>query len=444
MILLLLQTSLAFAQFEDFPKEGNGVLTGGLGLNWIDGKPYYSITFRPEVSFANFGVGLDIKLDIDEDGNLRKENYNEASDYLSIIRYLRYGYKNDPLYIKLGALDYYTLGHGSMMYRYNNSPTFDARKIGLVLDLDLGMGGIETIYSHFGEAGVAGIRGYIRPLKLTPLQETPILSNIEVGVSYAGDYNAYAGVTSGFYDPLLKDFVADEDKGNINIVGADIGVPISLTDFSTLEFYIDYAQILNFGSGTALGTIYTIKGLGILDAYARLERRFNGKNYIPSYFNSLYEIERFSVDETTGSFTSKASLLKSINDPVNGYFGEAGIRILNMIDVVAGYQSRDKSPKNGVLHITAEIIPEDFPFVARAGYDKINIEDETAVFDLDDNSYCYTELGYKPVPYLIVSLLYSWTYTPIRDSDEKIIGYEPQKRIEPRVSLVYPLKFGEG
>jgi len=45
------------------------------------------------------------------------------------------------------------------------------------------------------------------------------------------------------------------------------------------------------------------------------------------------------------------------------------------------------------------------------------------------------------MPYLIVSLVYSWMFTPLRGADDTIIGYEPQKRIEPRVSFVYPFNF---
>ena len=243
---------------------------------------------------------------------------------------------------------------------------------------------------------------------------------------------------------LNKEFIVSNDKGSINIIGADIGIPFTLADVTTLELYVDYAQILNFGSGTAIGAIFNFDGSGIVDAYARLERRFNGKNYIPSYFNSLYEIDRFSVNERTGGFNSKVAELNSINDPVNGYFGEAGIKIINMLELVAGYQARDKTPKNGVFHLTAQLVPEDLPFIARAGYDKVNIEDESKVFVFDDNSYMYTELGYKPLPYLAVSLLYSWTYTPVRDNDDKIIGYETQERIEPRISFVYPLDFNGG
>ena len=68
--------------------------------------------------------------------------------------------------LRLGALDYYTLGHGSIMYQYNNCPSYDSRKIGLVLDIDFGNFGFESIYSRFAEAGVMGIRGYVSPLKI--------------------------------------------------------------------------------------------------------------------------------------------------------------------------------------------------------------------------------------------------------------------------------------
>ena len=192
-IFVLSFSSLSFSQW-GYPRQNTGELTGGLGLNWIDGELFYSLYFTPEISFLNFGVGLDLKLDINSKGNLRKENFNEFSDYLSIIRYLRYGLKNDPVFIKLGALDYYTLGHGSIMYLYNNSPTYDVRKIGLVFDIDFGQFGFESIYSRFGEAGVAGLRGYVRPLKFSSAGDIPILGNLEVGVSYAGDFNENAGL----------------------------------------------------------------------------------------------------------------------------------------------------------------------------------------------------------------------------------------------------------
>ncbi len=437
-IALLLFISTAYPQIDQYqyPRPGQGNIDGGLGLNWIDGQLYYRLHFFPELSLGNFGVGLDLNLDIDKNGNLRKEDYNQLSDYLSIIRYIRYGMKHDPLYIKLGALDYYTLGHGSILYQYNNSPSIDNRKIGLVTDIDFGDFGFESIYSTFAEAGVVGIRGYIRPLKFTSLGDVPILGNLEVGGTYAGDFNKYSGIVFGPWGGAPLPY--QENKGSMQIVGLDLGLPIIRSSLLDLQLYTDYAKIINFGSGVSAGIQIDMNGLGILNASAKLERRFNQAHYMPSYFNSLYEIQRYNGE----AFTSKATLLANITDPDNGVFGELSLHFMGLLDVTGSYQRLDKTPNSGILHMVANVSPQGFSLVARAGYDKLNIGNESQLFKVDDNSYMYFELGYKPNPYMIVSLRYNWTFTPVRDANNNIIDYKPQKRIEPRVSFVFPFSVG--
>lgn len=438
--IVLIGSSFTFSQIDRYPLPNEGNLAGGLGLNWIDGELHYTLHFRPEISFANFGVGLDLNLDFDSKGNLRKENFNEFSDYLSVIRYVRYGLKNDPLFVKLGALDYYTLGHGSIMYRYNNSPGFDTRKIGLVLDVDFGNFGFESIYSRFGEAGVVGLRGYTRPLKFSTAGSLPVIGNLEVGVTYSGDFHENTGVMQVLNQQTNQ--LEKKDEGSINIVGFDIGLPLVSTGMLGIDLYFDYAKILDYGSGTAAGIIFTFNGIGLIDAQAKLERRFNNDKYIPSYFNSFYEIERFKEDTTAGIVSSKISRLANMTTADNGFYGELGISVLGLFDILGNYQRLDKDPKSGILQLTASVMPEGTPVVARAGYDKINIQDEKDLFKLDDRSYLFFELGYKPVEYLLVSMVYSWTFTPIRDKDDKVIDFTPQKRIEPRISFIYPFSFG--
>ncbi len=444
-ILLFLFTVTGFAQYqnefmEQFPRPCQGYFGGGAGLNWIDGQLYYTLRFMPEISLGNFGAGLDLRLDFDKNGNLRKEDFNEFSDYLSIIRYLRYGLKNDPVYVKLGALDYYTLGHGSIMYQYNNSPSLDVRKIGLVFDVDFGNIGFESIYSQFGEAGVVGIRGYVKPLKFSEAGSIPIIGDLEVGATYAADYNQYAGAEAGFYNPSTRKIQITSDEGSVNIVGLDLGFPIVSTSLAKLVLYMDYSKIINFGSGVATGIAFTSSGMGLVSISAKLERRFNNPHYLPSYFNSLYEIQRFSVDTSSNSspVQSKVQILASDFDPGNGYYGELGINVAGLFNILGSYQRLDKYPESGILHISADISPQDLSFIARAGYDKTNIKNEKDLFTLDDRSYLYAELGYKPYPFMIVSMVYIWTFSPVRDKDDNIIDYRPQKRIEPRVSFVFP------
>jgi hypothetical protein len=436
------------AQFQSYVDPNQGVIAGGFGMTWINGQPNYTFMFRPEVAFANFGVGLDLRLEFTPDGKIRHENFNEFSDYLSVIRYVRYGNKKDPVYARLGALDYSTLGHGSILYMYNNSPSFDVRKTGLEFDADFNTFGFETVYGNFAQAGVTGIRGFIRPIKLTELQSIPLISNFEVGATYVADFDQHSRVTSAHFDPVAKKLIYN-DEGTMSIMGFDLGLPIRLSSSFTLTPYFDFAKIINFGSGSATGLKLDFNGMGLVTASAKLERRFNGDQYIPAYFNSFYEIERLMVDPSTGlptnpadTIISKAARLKNIKSGDNGFYGELFVRVLGTFDVLGSYQRLDKDPKSGILHLTTDISPEDGSYVLRAGYDKIRIADEKDLFTLDDRSYLYAEAGYKPVSFMLVSLVYNWTFSPVRNGDDKVVGYQPQKRIEPRVSFCYPFNVG--
>lgn len=418
-----------YSQFNQFPNPNKGDLTGGLGMTWIDGQPFYAFRFRPEISFAKIGVGLDLNLEFSSQGKLRKENFNETSDYLSIIRYVRYGMKKDPVYVKLGALDFYTLGHGSIMYQYNNSPSFDTRTIGAVVDLDFNKFGFESIYTNFAQAGVLGMRGYVRPLQYTSAASIPIIGNLEVGATFAGDFNKNSGKV---IVPLsIFSLQKIDDNGSVSIVGLDLGLPLFNFSMANASLYFDYVKIMDFGSGAASGIILGLNGLGIFNASAKLERRWNNDQYMPAYFNSLYEIERY-----TENVSSKATTLKYMNAAENGYYGELGISVLGTFNVIGGLQKLDNHD-GGILHLTADVAPSGFSFIARAGYDKIFI-DGADVFKLNDRSILFTELGYKPYSFMIVSMVYQWTFTPIRNLDKEIVGYKPQKKIEPRISFVYP------
>lgn len=451
VLITLVFFQTAKAQFQHYVDPNQGMIEGGFGLTWIDGKPNYTFMFRPEIAFANFGVGLNLRMEFTPEGKIRTENFNEFSDYLSVIRYVRYGYKKDPVYARLGALDYATLGHGSILYLYNNSPSFDVRKVGLEFDVDLNTFGFESVYSNFAQAGVVGVRGYLRPLKLTEMRDIPILSNLEVGGSYVTDLDEHSGITSARYDTAAKKLRTLEDQGATTIVGFDIGLPIRVTSGLTFTPYFDYAKILDYGHGTAAGLMLDFSGAGLVNVKAKLERRFNGDHYLPGYFNSFYEIDRFKLDPANGNFVnkkdtiiSKAARLKALKSVGNGFYGELLVRILGTFDVMGSYQRLDKDPTSGILHLSTDVSPMDASYVLRAGYDKVRIQNEKDLFTLDDRSYLYAEVGYKPIPFIVVSLVYNWTFSPIRNGDDKIIDYKPQKRIEPRVTFVYPFDVGGG
>src|SRR5262245_22111147 len=74
-----------------------GTITGGIGLSTIDGQSYFTINFRPELASGKFGMGLDVMLRFDsETGDLRAQDWDQSYDWFRVLRYVRYGFKQNP------------------------------------------------------------------------------------------------------------------------------------------------------------------------------------------------------------------------------------------------------------------------------------------------------------------------------------------------------------
>ena len=404
-------------------------VTGGVGMTIIDGKPYYLFHLFPELSFGKIGLGLDINIRVGEDGKIRSGDFNDAYDYLRLIRYIRYGNKNEPWYARVGSIDYARLGHGSIMYMYRNSSSYDLRKVGIEFDADFQKIGFESMYSDVGGAGVFGVRGYVRPLQFTDAASIPIIGGLEAGATLASDFNKDANVTWGDVGGTTR--LAD-GGGALSIVGFDLGLPLLSHDIVRSTLYADYAKIISYGGGATVGLSLGLRGLGLFTVDAKYERRFVGDQFLPSYFDAFYERERYQTIDTS-HFMSKAQLLKNVQS-FEGYFGEVFISVLNTFNIIGGYQSPVGVRNAGTLHMelqTSQALPG---ILLSGGYDKKNIG---TIFKLDNNSLLYAQVGYKPVPYMVVSMLYQWTWTEVRDDvTGNVIGYQAQKRIEPKVDFV--------
>ena len=98
-----------------------------------DPVTYQSLSLYPEFIFGKIGVGLALEFNyrfVDDEGEssfeLREEDWVPEGNqsfldlYLPLFRYVRYGYKGDPLYAKIGSINDGTLGTGFMMANYSN------------------------------------------------------------------------------------------------------------------------------------------------------------------------------------------------------------------------------------------------------------------------------------------------------------------------------------
>jgi len=422
--------SAAHAQYADagFGYWGNqqaNSLMGGVGFTKIDDQTYFSIGFRPELSLGKFGVGLNIKLLYNtETGAIRAKDWDNGYDYLRLLRYLRYGRKFEPFYARVGTLDASRIGHGFIVNYYTNEANYDERKIGLEFDLDFGHFGFESMASNVGRSELIGVRGYYRPLYSFKI---PLLKNLAFGATYTRD--------------LDPDVWSSSDDG-VSVAGVDVELPIIKTKVFNTMLYADWAQISgyssmenksrSFGSGTAVGISAGVGNLlGLLEVQARLERRWLGDEFMPSFFDPFYELQRYQVFGTDRYH--KTDLLIGLKK-TQGTFGELYGNLLGNKVRLLGMLSKLDDQSSGNMHLAADATEAIPVLAAHATYDKIGITKAEDVFTLDNHSVARVGLGYKIKPYLVLYMDYIWTFVETQ-AGSRI--YKPQERIEPKVAFVY-------
>ncbi len=398
LFILLFVTGLLSAQFA--PDTTNSV-GGGLGMAVIDGNPYFTLNLATELHFGKFGLGLNIPLLYSPKEGIRKEDWNSKRDYARIISYVRYGYKGDPFYIRIGALSHTTLGHGFLVYNYNNRIREDEVKVGAELYVDRGFFGFEGFNSDFGRLGLMGIRGFVRPFK-----NVPIAGRLQFGGSFVRDF-----------DPDEREATHD----GISALGLDAGFPIFQYSLLSSTVYADYGTIVKHGHGFAEGIIFSLNGIGIFDLGVKLEERQLSPHFTPAYFNSMYEVDK----------PYKEAKLDSITQKVDGTFGELYGEALGKLRVSGNYFHKKNVKNSGVLNILATT-GDMFPvFTLNWRYYKDQIETMKDVFTINDRSILFTEIGYRLNPYMTVFTVIKRTYR----YDEETGKYKPTDRYGVRVEF---------
>ena len=179
--------------------------TGAFGTVTMDGKIWNQLAFHPEIPIGKFGLALDLVFYFDENGNLHKDEW-DFSDGNSIkntlidkIYYLRYGFPDDQVYGKIGALDEVSLGYEILVGGYANSIEYpQVRKVGLDFRFKSGLYSYHGFVNDFKEnLGVVGIR-----------MQTNALLAFPVGFTIVRDRNQYLGLKDKDKDGI-PDFVDD-------------------------------------------------------------------------------------------------------------------------------------------------------------------------------------------------------------------------------------------
>lgn len=275
-----------------------------------DSSNTLGISLMPDIAFGNFGIGLEglIRFDIagddgfsfieedwipqfEEDASVVDKIQETASLYLPLIRYIRYGFKGDPLYGRIGELDDVTIGTGMFVTGYTNTALQpDTRIMGAELDIDgdlfgFPFVGFESFMSDLTRYNLFSARLYTRPFSFTSL---PIISSIQFGGSYAADIDPDA------YETFGMDTVPEE----ISMYGLDMMLPLLDIGLFDLTLYGDLAFQDAVEETTAKA--YRAGMRGSMAGFIRYKFDITAPegSYVPDYFSASYDEDR-SVSYTS-------------------------------------------------------------------------------------------------------------------------------------------------
>ncbi len=439
-LALWLMPLAAYAEMGPMPGEERfkGLVPGdqqtvgmGLGVGQIDEDYFVQLALKTELNLGPVGLGLQVPLNLrvwDKDpkatgdyyGRIRQEDWQRPADYLKVIRYLRLGHKRDQFYLRAGELAA-SLGHGTIMNRYLNNLDVNAFRVGSEFDINTDYAGIETVISDFGtlidtknpDSRIFALRGYVRPVALA--DPSSVANIFSFGVSVVTDTNAprtFTQATDANGDPVPvveRGRLKVDSTSAATVWGVDAEAEVLHSAILDLVPYTDMNFINGAGWGWHAGVLATAKmPIGFdLTIPVRLEYRRFKSNYVPSYFSTFYEIERYAgIDRAqagAGAPTPKAEYVRNLPNAggLNGYYGDLAFDFAGIFQVGAVYEdyaSTDPAIGPNLQAFLAVPALETIQF--KAFYARTHIKGVNDIVKFDERSMAVVEARYQLISYV--------------------------------------------
>jgi len=426
-------SDLANVDPEAMARDSISSIKASFGLTKIGDQTFAGFRFQPDFSFGKVGFGLDVPVQINiETKEFRTDEFKGGIETIRMIRYFSLGKKKvDAIYVKAGDLTGATLGYGTLINNYTNSPSFEARKWGINIDLNYkGFIGAEAIYSDINGFNLLGVRPYIRPLRLTSV---PILKTLEFGGSFVTDKGANADSTGVFLaQDGMKATAYDAgvtflNTSFIKLVGYGQMSTLNKVKSDTLDAAIPGALKYSKGQGSSAGLSAKMRVTKAFTLDARIERLWYKDNYLPQFFDAIYEINK------DAKIFSLASAKKQ-----QGIYGNLAIILFNKFRINGALLMPDDiSVETPALVQVGMQATKLGKFTISGSYVKGNLENLADAFKLDQRSLLNANIAYQLVSFLYVGMDYKWTFARLENGKVEATNY-----FRPYFGLSFPLGGG--
>lgn len=388
---------------------------------------YLTMVFRLNYNQDYWGLGLQLPLRIelqDEDpqsdnaaGILRAEDWDHWTDALRFFRYAYVG-RADRLgaaYARLGLLERLTLGHGSILHRYNNGMDINRWRVGVDTIARTDAFGGEVVVGDVLSPYLTGVRGWLRPFRLRLFRD--YWDRLEIGTTMVADWKA----------PFLLDRRDDAALNFVNIgddnlpevledrafaiMGIDLGMCVFQSDLLSITPYTDVNMMttVDEGWGVHVGVLWESEipaGEEAVQIALRTEYRRVSGDYLGPYFNTVYEIERYQRLRATGGRgeTKLASLCQDGDCDDNrrpwrnGAFIELQAGLKDVLLVGSEYIDYGGELDDGSFRLYVDLPYFEFAQL-RAFYYRVNLEGTNDLFAFDERTALVAEL-HVPIYYV--------------------------------------------
>jgi len=349
-----------------------------LGLDRI-GDTFYGLV-EPQLDLRFFdnrlaiGLGVPLRLElvtlggssVIEAGNLgriRREDYDQPGEYARILKYLTFGTKEDNVYVNVGQRYASSVGHGTLVRRYAPNIDVNHARVSAQLDAYNDYAGVELLTNDVVDWNLLAGLAFIKPLSF--FSQDPMARSVSMGLSVVTDRTAPLALTTDPVTGVRKvdgSGHLDATRRAATLVGLDAEVKVLKTKHADIKPYVDYSLLAGGEGGLTVGVLGRFN-LGEKTVHAfRLvaEGRALGARYLPSYFDTFYEVERYMARQVQPSrwavsneYQTKQQWVLS-GDLGNrlGYYVEASYGVRRNVGITVALEGTNTSPeKNLVAHL---------------------------------------------------------------------------------------------
>jgi hypothetical protein len=335
---------------------------GYAGIATFEGQQYYvgEVLYRIRHPRLDFDFVYNVWLAFSDRGALYREAWNEWTDILDHIHYIRLFRRDDPVNVRIGLIERLTYGRGLLVHNYNNAVFLPFEK----------HNGLELTFRHDTVRGSMFVNDIARPCIIGSMVSWARNENTRFRVSYAGDIDQYSNVSDtdrdsypDRIDPEPRVFNTPEDSvikatspQRLDEVESrqlhGLAVGIDHRYMQTKDLRVDFVGELGVHTGVGAGISFPNVLVGYRRTRLGVGFEFQTPRFAAGIFDRDYEFSKVRfIQKEDGSYRmlSRGRELEETDGWLYGWNCSFGIRLPHNADFGVRFrdvwrgETRDKS-----------------------------------------------------------------------------------------------------